>query len=131
MEWLCFIVYQPLNSSLYILNIRFVNKFFVGNIFKRARVSIKHCYLTQLAQISLTFSRPPSLSSIAPGKSSRLPPVSSQSSCRYVLAGHPSFARPCEGVHRSTILVSSSLLFQQCPACLVCLIWIVFVIDGM
>ena len=26
--------------------------------------------------------------------------------------------------------MSSSLLLQQCPACLVCLIWIVFVMGG-
>ena len=37
------------------------------------------------------------------------------------------FARPCKGVHRSTSLMSSSRLFQQCPACLVRLILIVFV----
>ena len=36
-------------------------------------------------------------------------------------------ARPWEGVYRSTSLMSSSLLLQQCPACLVHLIWIVFV----
>ena len=32
--------------------------------------------------------------------------------------------------HRSTSLMSSSLLLQQCPACLVRLTWIVFVIGG-
>ena len=32
-----------------------------------------------------------------------------------------------KGVHRSTSLMSSSLLLQQCPACLVRLTWIVFV----
>ena len=37
----------------------------------------------------------------------------------YVRAGRPAFARPCEGVHKSTSLMSSSLLLQQCPACLV------------
>ena len=39
----------------------------------------------------------------------------------YVRAGRPAFARPCVGVHksRSTSLMSSSLLLQQCPACLV------------
>ena len=37
------------------------------------------------------------------------------------------FAWPYAGVHRSTSLMSSSLLLQQCPACLVRLIWIVFV----
>ena len=34
------------------------------------------------------------------------------------------------GVHRSTSLMSSSLRLQQCPACLVRLTWIVFVIGG-
>ena len=36
----------------------------------------------------------------------------------YVLAGRPAFARTCERVHRSISLMSSSLLLQQCPACL-------------
>ena len=39
----------------------------------------------------------------------------------------PTFVRPCEEVHRSTSLMSSTLLPQKCPACLVRLIWIVFV----
>ena len=47
-----------------------------------------------------------------------------------VLAGCPAFARPCEGVHRSTLLMSSSLLLQQCPAYLVRLILIVFMMGG-
>ena len=34
------------------------------------------------------------------------------------------------GVHRSTSLMSSSLLLQQWPACLVRLAWIVFVMGG-
>ena len=34
------------------------------------------------------------------------------------------------GIHRSTSLMSSSLLPQQCPACLVHLTWIVFVMGG-
>ena len=45
----------------------------------------------------------------------------------YVRAGRPAFARPYVGVHRSTSLMSSSLFLQQCPACLVRLILIVFV----
>ena len=48
----------------------------------------------------------------------------------YVRAGRPAFARPYVGVHRSTSLMSSSLLLQQCPACLVRLTCIVFVIGG-
>ena len=82
------------------------------------------------AQISLTLSRNLSLSFIASGSSSGLHPVSSHSCCMYVLAGRPDFARPYAGVHRSTSLMSSSLLLQQCPACLVRLAWIVFVVGG-
>ena len=83
-----------------------------------------------VAQISLTLSRHFSLSFIASGRSSGLHPVSSHSCWMYVRAGRPAFARPCVGVHRSTSLMSSSLLLQQCPACLVRLTWIVFVIGG-
>ena len=70
------------------------------------------------------------LSFIASDRCSGLHPVSSQSCCMYVRAGRLAFARPYVGVHRSTSLMSSSLLLQQCPACLVCLTWIVFVIEG-
>ena len=48
----------------------------------------------------------------------------------YVRAGRPAFARSYVGVHRRTSLMSSSLLLQQCPACLVRLTWIVFVMGG-
>ena len=72
-----------------------------------------HHNVMPVAWISLTLSCHSSLSSIAPGRSSRL---------------HP--ARPCEGVHRGTALMCSSLFFQQCPACLVRLIWLVFEIGG-
>ena len=89
-----------------------------------------HHHVMPLAQISLTLSRHFSLSFISSGRSSRLHPVSSHSCCMYVLAGHPAFARPYVGVHRSTSLMSSSLLLQQCPACLVRLIGIVFVMGG-
>ena len=78
----------------------------------------------------LTLSRHFSLSFIASGRYSGLHPVSSQSCCMYVRAGRPAFARPYEGVHGSTSLMSSSLLLQQCPACLVRLTWIVFVMGG-
>ena len=60
-------------------------------------------------------------------RSSGLHPVSSHSCWMYVRVGRPAFARPYVGVHRSTSLMSSSLLLQQCPACLVRLTWIVFV----
>ena len=82
------------------------------------------------ARISLTLSRHFSLSFIASGRSSGLHPVSSHSCYKYVRAGHPAFARPYVGVHRSTSLMSLSLLLQQCPACLVRLTWIVLVIGG-
>ena len=48
----------------------------------------------------------------------------------YVRAGRPGFARPCEGVHRNTSLMSSSLLLQQCLAYVVRLTLIVFVMGG-
>ena len=71
-----------------------------------------------------------SLSFIALGRSSGQHPVSSHSCWMYIRAGRPAFARPFVGVHKSTSLMSSSLLLQQCPACLVRLTWIVFVIGG-
>ena len=40
------------------------------------------------------------------------------------------FVRPCEEFHRRTSLVSLSLFLNQCPACLVCLIWVVFKVGG-
>ena len=89
-----------------------------------------HHHVMPQAQISLTLSRHFSQSFIASGRSSGLHPVSSQSCCMYVLAGRPAFARPYVGVHRITSLMSSSLLLQQCPACLVRLTWMVFVMRG-
>ena len=89
-----------------------------------------HHYVVPLARISLTLSRYFSLSFIASSRSSGLHPVSSHSCCMYVRAGRPAFARPYAGVHRSISLMSSSLLLQQCPACLVRLTWIVFVMGG-
>ena len=83
-----------------------------------------------VARISLTLSRHFFLSFIASSKSSGLHPVSSHSCWMYVHAGRPAFARPCVGIHNNTSLMSSSLLLQQCPACLVRLTWIVFVIGG-
>ena len=89
-----------------------------------------HHDVVPLARISLTLSRHFSLSFISSGRSSGLHPVSSHSCCMYVRAGRPAFARPYVGVHRSTSLMRSSLLLQQCPACLVRLTWIVFVMGG-
>ena len=89
-----------------------------------------HHHVVPLARISLNLSRHLSLSFIASGRSSGLHPVSSRSRWMYVRAGRPAFARPYVGVHWSTSLMSSSLLLQHCPACLVRLTWIVFVMGG-
>ena len=95
-----------------------------------SNINHHHHHVVPLVRISLTVSRHFSLSFIASGRSSRLHPVSSNSCCMYVLAGRLVLARPYEGVHRSTSLMSSSLLLQQCPACLVRLTWIVFLMGG-
>ena len=89
-----------------------------------------HHHVVLLARTSLTLFRHFSRSFIASGWSSGLHPVSSHSCCMYVRAGRPAFTWPYAGVHRSTSLMSSSLLLQQCPACLVRLAWIVFVMGG-
>ena len=89
-----------------------------------------HHHIVLAARISLTLSRHSSLSFIALGRSSGQHPVSSHSCWMYVRASRPAFARPCVGIHKSKSLMSSSLLLQQCPACLVRLTWIVFVIGG-
>ena len=80
--------------------------------------------------LSLSLSLHVSLSFIASDRSSGLHPVSSHSCCMYVRAGRPAFDWPYAGVHRSTSLMISSLLLQQCPACLVRLPCIVFVIGA-
>ena len=74
-----------------------------------------HHHIVPPARTSLTLSRYFSQSFIASGRSSGLHPLSSHCCCMYVLAGHPALARPYVGVHRSTSLMSSSLLLQQCP----------------
>ena len=89
-----------------------------------------HHHIVLAARISLTLSRHSSLSFIALGRSSGQHPVSSHSCWMYVRAGRPALARPCVGIHKSTSLMSSSLLLQQCPACLARLTWIDFVIGG-
>ena len=82
-----------------------------------------------VARISLALSHHFSQSFISSSRSSGQHPVSSHSCWMYVRAGLPAFARPCVGVHKSIALMSSSLLLQQCPACLVRLT-LVFVIRG-
>ena len=94
------------------------------------RIVWNYHHVVPPARISLTLSRHFSLLFIASGRSSGLHPVSSHSCCMYVRAGRPAFAWPYVGVHWSTSLMSSSLLLQQCPACLVRLTCIVFVMGG-
>ena len=89
-----------------------------------------HHHVVLVARISLTLSRPISQSFIDSVRSSGQHPVSSHSCWMYVRAGRPTLARPCAGVHNSTSLMCSSLLLQQCLACLVRLTWIVLVIKG-
>ena len=83
-----------------------------------------------LAQISLTLSCNSNLTSIVPGRSSRLHPVLVQGGCRWVLVGRQPFVRLWEGYHICESLMNSSLLLQQCPAYLVNLIWMFFVMGG-
>ena len=97
---------------------------------KLAHTPHHHDHVALIARISLTLSHHSSLSFIALGRSSGQHPVFSHSCWIYVRAGRPAFARPCVGVHKSTSLMSSSMLLQQCPACPVRLTWIVFVIGG-
>ena len=89
-----------------------------------------HHHVVPLARISLTLSRHFSLSFIASGRCSGLHPVSSHSCWMYQLVILILPGYTCVGGHRSTSLMSSFLLLQQCPACLVCLTWIVFVMGG-
>ena len=72
-----------------------------------------HHHAVPQARISLTLSHHFSLPFIASGRFSGLHPESSHSCCMYVWAGRPVFARLCEGIHRSTSLMSLSLLLQQ------------------
>ena len=90
----------------------------------------QHHHVVPLARISLNLSCHFSLSFIASGRSSGLHHVSSHSCCMYVLAGRLAFAQPYVGVYWSTSLMSSSLLLQQSPTCLVRLTLIVFVMGG-
>ena len=51
--------------------------------------------------------------------------MSVQNCYGYVLAD-----RPCEGVHRRTSFMRLTLLLQQCPACIICLIRVVLEMGG-
>ena len=59
---------------------------------------------------------------------SRITLVFGEDSC--IVTGQPTLAYPCVGVHSRTSLMSSSLLLQQRPACLVHLTWMVFEMGG-
>ena len=118
---------------MYVLSIKVPIRKVFGDLFNDPRIYIyiyRHHHVVPQAQISLTLSRYFSQSFIASGRFSGLHPVSSHNCSMYVRAGRPAFARPYMGVHRSTSLMRSSLLLQQCPACLVRLTWIVFVMEG-
>ena len=65
-----------------------------------------HHHLAPSVRISLIVSCHHSLSSVACGRSSGLHPLSEQSCCMYLRAGHLAFALPCVGVHWSTSLMS-------------------------
>ena len=105
------------------------NKMYTTKRYKRVHHH-HHPHVVLPAWISLILCGHFSLSFIASGRSSGLHPVSSQSCCMYVRAARSAFARPYVGVHRSSSLMRSTLLLQQCPACLVRLTWIVFVMGG-
>ena len=94
----------------------------MGYLMPNPLYTCHHHRVVPLTWISLTLSRHSSLSFITFGQSFRLHPVSVQDKS---LAGRPTLARPCEGVQKRTLLVSSSLLLPQCPACLVRLIWMI------
>ena len=137
----CMVIFNMKNIWIFILSI-FCGGYhflvFLSNFFRiyalivpcRSHHHHHHHHIVLVARISLTLSRHSSQSFIALGRSSGQHPVSSHSCWMYVRAGRPAFARPCVGIHKSTSLMSSSLLLQQCPACLVRLTWIVFVIGG-
>ena len=98
--------------------------------FSRGKQFEYHHLVVLPARISLSLSCHSSLSFIASSRSSGLHPVSSQSCCKKVRAGHPTFARPCEEFYGRTSLMSLSLILQLCPACLVRLTCIVFAMGG-
>ena len=85
-----------------------------------------HHHVVPLARISLTLSRHFSLSLSPLAGLQGYIPYPHIAFCMYILAGLPAFARPYVGFHRSISLMSSSLLLQGCPACLVRLTRIVF-----
>ena len=77
-------------------------------------IHIYHHHVTLPIRIFRTLSHHPSLLFIAPGRSSRLNPVSAQRCCMYILAGRPAFARLGEGVQKNMSLMRLSPLLHQC-----------------
>ena len=80
---------------------------------------------TSWLSLSLSLSCHSPLSSIAPGRSSRLHAMFIQNCWRLVLVGRSTLACPCEEVDKKPPLTSSSLFLQQCPVCFVRLIQMV------
>ena len=131
-KWIVYLIYFLMEGVVSSISWNIVSIFW-WTFFDHANIyhhHHHHHHHVLVAGISLTLSHHFSLSFIVSGRSSGQHPVSSHSCWMYVCAGRPAFARPCVGVHKSTSLMSSSLLLQQCPACLVRLTWIVFVIGG-
>ena len=106
------------------------DRIFIRFIFKDRLLVCAYHHVVPLARISLSPSGHFSLSFIASGRFLWLHSVSSHNCCMYVRTGCPAFAWPYAGVHRSTSLMSSSLLLQQCPAFLVRLTCVVLVMGG-
>ena len=115
--------HSSIYMNIYIIMHMYLQMEYIG-------VCCHHHHVVLLTRISLTLSQHFSLSFIASGRSSGLHTVSSHSCCMYVRACRPAFERPYVGFHRSTSLMSSSLLLQQCLACLARLTWIFFVMGG-
>ena len=111
----CYYIYLQDKHSFFEFLVSVINHYHIHH----------HPHVVPPAWISLTLSRHFSLSFIAFGRSSGLHPVSSNSCYIYVRAGRPAFALPYAG---STSLMSSALLLQQCPPCLVRLTCIVLIV---
>ena len=122
------VYYLEFLSFMCVLSIKLPIRKKSGNVFNDPHI-YHHHRLTQSGRIFLALSRQPSILSIPVGWSLGL--------YRHWAAVRRfkdffffAFVRPCEGVHRSTSHMSSSLLLQQCPASLVRLTLIIFVLGG-
>ena len=99
----------------------------IGKTITANIVIILSCHQHGYPWPSLTTS--PYHSSLPAGPQGYTPYPHRAALCRFelvtlLLLGH------VKGVHRSTSLMSSSLLLRQCPACLVHITWIVFLMGG-